>query len=118
MGATIYKINKSDLTELGSYNLSIENIQGLVIPHMFDGNVSNSSTISFTIEIVDKHVPYLQEEFMVVIREKVDASATGPNAQTITDVGEDMGKLDYKKKVPHRPWDLPEGFVELKGDNE
>jgi len=76
------------------------------------------SNIPFTITILDKHVPYInQEEFMVVIRERIDVTARGPHETTLNNLGDDIGRENYKNKVPYRPLELPPGFQELKGNN-
>ena len=119
MGSKIYKFDKVSLTEIDSKVLSVSNVQGMTIQHIFDNSISDAYMIPFYIEIVDGHVPYIEvEESMVVIREKVDATSRGPNDIKITNVGEDIGKFNYKQKVPYRPWELPQGFTELKGQNE
>jgi len=118
MGVSIYKIDKETLATIDSVKLIVANVSGLIIPHLFDGTVSNSSTLPFTIEIASGHVPYIgSEEFMIVIRDVVDATAIGPNDIEITSVGEDMGK-DHKNGAPSRPWTLPNGFKELRSNDE
>jgi hypothetical protein len=77
-----------------------------------------NSNIPFTITILDKHVPYInQEEFMVVIRERIDVTARGPHETTLNNLGDDICRENYKNKVPYRPLELPPGFQELKGNN-
>ena len=119
MNAKIYKINKDTLLEMSSDNLSVSNVQSLFIEHVHDNSVSEESTLSFSISIDNGHVPYIkEEEFMIVIREKVDATSRGPHDATITNAGDDVGRFDYNKKTPYRPWELPQGFTELKEENE
>jgi len=119
MSATIYKIDKDTLVERASEVLLIEDVQSMSIRHIHDNAVSDQTTLNFTFDIMDMHAPLIEdEEFVVVIREKVDATSRGPHDVTITNVGDDVGKPNYKKKVPYRPWELPQGFRELKGENE
>ena len=119
MNVKIYKIDKDTLFEIGEETLSASNAQAMSISHVHDSTISNSSTINFTIDIADGHTPYIyEEEFMVVIREKVDATSRGPHDVEITNAGVDIGKPNYNKKVPYRPLELPQGFKELKGRNE
>lgn len=114
----LYKIDK-DLSIVSSKSMASTNVNALTILHTWDGVVSNSTTLNFTIDITSGHVPYInEEEFMIVIRERVDATARGTQDITITNVGEDIGKENYNEKVPYRPWELPQGFTELKGQNE
>jgi hypothetical protein len=77
-----------------------------------------SSTIPFSLTILDRNVPHINEpEFMVVTRERIDVTAKGPHETTINNIGDDMGRENYNKKVPYRPLELPPGFQELKGNN-
>jgi len=117
MSATIYKINKDSLAEIASQTLLIEDVQSLAIQHVHDGTVTDQGLLPFTLDIAPGYVPQIeQEEFMIVIREKVDATSRGPYDITITNAGDDIGKPNYTKKVPYRPWELPKGFKELKGE--
>jgi hypothetical protein len=115
MSATIYKFDKDTLAELASTTLLVEDVKSLAIQHIHDNSISDETTLQFTLDITKTHVPTIEEDFVVVIREKVDATSRGPNDIAITNVGEDVGKPNYKKKVPYRPWELPQGFKELKG---
>jgi len=118
MSTKFYKIHKDTLTEITSDVLTISNVNSIVIQHVYDSVISDEANINFTISFAEGHVPYLEnEEFMIVIREKVDATSRGPHDITITNVGKDIGRSNYKNKVPHRPWEFPQGFKELKGIN-
>jgi len=120
MSNKIYKFNKDSLTEIDHMDLIVADSQALIISHLVDSaNFTGSSTLSFTISTAEKHVPFLkEEEFMVVVREKVDLSAHGPNDVTIKNIDKDKGKGDYKDKKAYRPSSLPDGFTELKRTNE
>jgi hypothetical protein len=118
MSATIYKINKDTLLEVTSSDIFVEDIKSVAIQHIHDNSVSDESTISFSINVANNYVPEIQEEMVVVIRERIDATSRGPYDQIINDVGDDVGEGGYTKKVAYRPWELPEGFKELKGQNE
>jgi len=110
----IYKLDKNTLTFVADQDMVISNVQSLVIQHVHDNSVSDESTLVFSIEIAKHHAPYIEEEeFMVVIREKVDLAARGPDDITLRNIGKDKGWEDYKDSKPYRPMALPEGFKEL-----
>ena len=78
----------------------------------------DNSTIPFNITISDRHIPFImEEEFMVVVRERVDVTTRGPKGKTITNAGNDVGRENYNDKSPYRPVELPQGFQQLKGNN-
>lgn len=116
MSATIYKINKDTLLEVASSSLFVENVQSIGVQHIHDNSISDEALIPFELDISVGYVPEIDEEIVVVIREKVDATSRGPYDITITNVGDDKGKANYNQKVPYRPWELPQGFRELKGE--
>jgi hypothetical protein len=119
MSSKIYKIDKDSLTEIDSVSLAVSNVQSVIIQHVYDSTISDASIIPFQIDIADGHAPYIhEEEFMVVIRERVDATSRGVNDIEITNAGEDIGEFNHKNRVPYRPWELPQGFRELRGKNE
>jgi hypothetical protein len=119
MSNKIYNFNKNTLTEIDHVDLVIEDAQALIIDQLVDSaNFSASSTLPFTISLAEKHVPFLEEEeFMVVVREKVNLSAQGPNDVIIKNVDKDIGQGSYKDKKPYRPVELPTGFTEMKRSN-
>ena len=119
MSAKVYKLYKDSLTEVSSKLLNVSNVQILTIQHIHDNSISDEATISFEIEIDRGHVPHIyEEEFMIVLQERVDATSRGVNDVKLTNVDEDLGSYQYNKSVPYRPWELPQGFRELKGKNE
>ncbi|MFA7219276.1 MAG: hypothetical protein WC119_02070 [Synergistaceae bacterium] len=120
MSAKIYKLDKDTLAEVAVTDLAMDDITMLSIHHVHDSNISSSGIISFSLDISNNlHIPYIEEEeFMVVVRERIDATARGPNDMTINYVGDDIGKENYNEKKPYRPWELPYGFTELKGKNK
>lgn len=115
MSATIYKLDKDTLLEISSLELVLEDIQSFSIQHIHDNSISDSTTMPFTINVAKGYVPQIEEEFVIVIRERVDATSIGAHDITITNSGEDIGKPNYNPKVPYRPLELPQGFTELKG---
>lgn len=119
MSNSIYKFNKDSLTEIDHYDLSIGGSQAMIISHLVDSaNFSASSTLSFTISLAEKHAPFLnEEEFMIVLREKVNLSAQGSNDVILKNVDKDIGQGNYKDKTPYRPVELPIGFTEMKRSN-
>lgn len=114
MSATIYKLDKDTLLEISSQKLVLEDIQSFSIQHIHDNSVSDETTLSFTINVAKGYVPQIEEEFVIVIRERVDATSRGVHDIAITNSGEDIGKPNYNQQVPYRPWELPQGFKELK----
>lgn len=111
MNNKIYKFYKEELNEIDSMDLFVSNAHSLIISQISDADKVSSNTISFTISSGNNHVPYLkEEEIMLVIREKIDLTAHGPNPVANTS--------DDKNQMPYRPSDLPIGFVELKGENK
>ncbi len=118
MSSKLYKIDKDTLVEISSTELEISGATALSIQHIHDATITSSENLPFNITILDKHVPYInQEEFMVVIRERIDVTARGPQETTLNNLGDDIGRENYNKKVPYRPLELPPGFQELKGNN-
>jgi len=118
MSSKLYKIDKDTLTEISSTRLEFSEATALAIQHIHDATITLSESIPFTITILDKHVPYInEEEFMVVIRERIDVTARGPQDTTLNNLGDDIGRENYNNKVPYRPLELPPGFQELKGNN-
>lgn len=118
MTSKIIKINKDTLAEMGEEDLYVSDVNGLIIPHVFDSNVSDNFQLEFTLDIAKGHAPYIKDaEFMVAFREKVDATSRGPSSVKITNAGDDKGKENYKESAPHVPWELPQGFIELKDED-
>ena len=88
--------------------------EGMTISSYAASLKSTEATIPYDIEVVAEHVPYIKEpEFCLTVRKKVNLTATGINEQNRTNIGEDVGKDNYKDSVPSRPLDLPPGFREL-----
>lgn len=117
MKSKIYKIDKDTLQEIAVGTTGMENIKRINIQHFHDASISVSSELPFSIEIAKVHAPFIkEEEFMVAFRTRVDATARGPHDSTIENAGEDKGKENYINSYPHRPLELPEGFIELKGE--
>jgi len=114
MTIKIIKFSKIDLTQEADIDLDFEVSNGMTISHYADSVKASSATIPFTIEGVDKHVPQFgDEKWQVVVREKIDLTATGPDEGVKKEVGKDVGKYEYKDSVPAKPLGLPPGFQEL-----
>jgi len=124
MSNSVYKFNYNMLTS-GGFSLvdriamDTENSDTIFVSHTIDSVKASNMELPFTIFVSKNPVPYINEEEMVlVIREKVDFAARGPNYVDIKNTGKDIGKEDYKDYVPLRQSDLPSGFIEIKGINE
>ena len=113
MSTSIVKFNKLTLLEVGRKDLFLENSFDLTISQFYDANVASSYTIPFEISVADEHVPYIEEDMVVVIRERVDLTARGPNDVLIKNIGKDLGGENYIDKKPYRPKELPPGFEEV-----
>ena len=115
MAIEIHEILKIDLTDNAKVNVyGMTNTTGMVISHYAHSWKSTSATIPFSIEGVNNHVPHIDDvDFCVVIRKKVNLTATGPNSKVRKDVGEDKGKYKYVEESPTPPLDLPPGFTEV-----
>ena len=109
----IIKFNKISLTEYGSKELFLENPLELTILQYADNTKPYSTTLPFEISVAEDHAPYIEEEFVIVIREKVDLTARGPNDVLIKNIGKDLGGENYIDSKPYRPKELPPGFQEL-----
>lgn len=110
MAYKLYKFNTEELNEIDNITLALSNANALIISNIADMTKSYSNTLTFTITSGNNHVPYLEDtEIMVVVREKVDLTAHGPNPVENT--------TSDKNKRPYRPVNLPQGFIELKGEN-
>jgi hypothetical protein len=113
MTAAIVKFDKDGLWEYGTLQLPIENVFDLTIPMTYDVMVSSSQDLPFLISVAEVHAPYIEEEMVVVIREKVDLTARGPNDTLIKNIGKDLGGENYIDSTPYRPKELPPGFEEV-----
>jgi len=124
MSNSVYKFYYNILTTGGfalvdRISLNTENSDTIFVSHTIDSVKTDNLEVPFTITVSKNPVPYINEEEMVlVIREKVDFVARGPNYVDIKNTGKDIGKEDYKDYVPLRQSDLPSGFIEMKGINE
>ena len=95
-------------------NAGLSNSSGMTISHYAGSVKSSEVTIPYEIEGTANHVPYIEDaEFCVVVRKKVDLTATGVNQKEIKDIGEDIGKYKYTNSSPSTLFDLPPGFQEL-----
>lgn len=121
------KINKfqmSNLTFISSIDIplsssiifSISNsIDAYQISPSFIG-ISNSQTIPFIFSSSKNQIPYIkQEEYSLVIREKVDLSTAGTQERTIADENKDLGQ-NGSISYPYKPRGLNANFTELKGE--
>jgi len=113
MTTAIVKFNKSNLSKVSSKDLFLENSWGLTITQFYDAILPYSHSFPFEISVAKEHAPYIKEDMVVVIREKVDLTAVGPNDVTIKNIGKDDGGENYIDVKPYRPKDLPPGFEEV-----
>lgn len=118
----IHQIAKDDLSIVKSLNIEAigmsSGANGMTVSHYACSMKRTETTIPFVIEGVEEFIPHVNDaDFCMVIRKKVNLDAIGPNEQIIKNVGEDVGKYDYTKKVPAIPSDLPPGFVEFYNGN-
>jgi len=112
MTTAIIKFNKDSLAQIGSQELFIENSWNLTISQFADAVKPYEDVLPFSISVAVEHAPYIEEEMIVVIREKVDLAAVGPNDVLLKNIGKDNGGENYIDKKPYRPKDLPPGFEE------
>ena len=117
MSLSILKLKKSDLTIIDTKVLqNNSNGYALVIDNYSDSFLFSNATLQFAITPAKYNVPYIkEEEFCIVIRERADFSAIGPNSNQLTMAGEDLGEYKHYDEAPYRPNPLPIGFTELKG---
>lgn len=116
MTTSIVKFNKNGLdtdTQCFVKKLFIENASDFTILQYADNTKSYSYTVPFEISVADIHAPYIKEEMVLVIREKVDLTAQGPNDTIIKNIGKDLGGEENIDSSPRRPKDLPPGFQEV-----
>jgi len=114
MAIQIIKFNKS-LSVIDSETIEVS--ESLTIDHFSDVIKSAEGEFEFVISATNCQIPEIDEvEFAVVIREKVDMTAQGPNDVTIKERDKDSGTKDFKDHRPCIPTDLPPGFIELKGE--
>jgi hypothetical protein len=113
MSIKIHKLSNT-FSDDSSIIITMGATSGMTVSHFAASIKSTEATVPFEIEGVQKHIPIIDEpEFCVVVRKKVDFTATGPNSKRITDIGEDSGMYKHVDSVPKIPLDLPPGFQEL-----
>ena len=78
---------------------------------MTESNSNFNFTLSSTTRSFAVHIEPI--EFYLVFRKKVNMTAVGPNENKIKNVGQDIGKEDYKAVAPVTPLDFPREFREL-----
>jgi len=117
MKIKIHRILKSDLSKVGLIDLvqtGMSNSSGMTISHYACSTKKTEATLPYEIDIVQEYVPQISEiDFCIVMRTKIDLTATGPNEKIIEDIGEDIGEYTYTNNAPPRPLDLPPGFTEF-----
>ena len=114
MTIIIYEIDKDTLEQVNSAVADMANTTGMTISHYATSVKSGQATLPFTVEGMDDFVTDLQEvEFSVVVRKKIDLTATGVNGNIRKNIGEDVGEYKHTSDVPSRPLDLPPGFTEV-----
>jgi len=111
MALSIIKFNK-DLSFVDSEDIEVSS--GMTIDQFGDVLKIGNAEIPFIISSTNRQIPFIEEEeFCIVIREKVDFTAQGPNDVMIKNRDKDVGNSDNKER-PYKPAELPPGFVELK----
>ncbi len=117
MKIKIHRILKSDLSKAATIDLvqaGMSNSSGMTISHYAYSPKQSEAELPFEIEFIDDYVPNISNvDFCVVMRTKVDLTATGPNEKIIEGNGKDIGEYNYTDSVPKAPLDLPPGFTEL-----
>ena len=112
----IHQISKEDLSQVNSIDIlqaGMANTSGMIISHFASAVKSTEATIPFELESVKEHVSNIDVDFCLVIRKKINLTATGSTGKIREDIEEDIGEYDYTNNVPSRPLDLPPQFVEL-----
>jgi hypothetical protein len=107
MAIEILKFDKSlSLVDSGTILVS----EGLTIDHYDDIIKTGEGEIEFIISSTNFQIPTLDPiEYSVIIREKVDMTAQGPNEKIITE------RERKNRESLQTPVDLPPGFIQLKG---
>ena len=114
MTVEIYKIDKDTLEEISSIDAILLDSTGMTITHYASSVKSGQAILSFSIEGMDSFVTEVKDiEFSVVVRKKIDLTATGVNENIKKNIGEDVGEYKHTSNVPSRPLDLPPGFTEI-----
>jgi len=111
MSTGIVKFKKDTLEEIAQKDLFLEYSWDLTISQFYDAYKADSDVLPFEISVAN-HAPYIEEEIIVVIRERVDLTARGPNDVLIKNIGKDLGGENYIDQKPYRPKELPPGFEE------
>lgn len=111
MATSIIKFNKETLQGVGYKDLFLVNSWDLTISQFYDAYKADSDVLPFEISVAN-HAPFIEDEIIVVIRERVDLTARGPNDVLIKNIGKDLGGENYIDAKPYRPKELPPGFEE------
>lgn len=117
MTIKIHSISKADLSQINSISptaAGMTSSSGMTISHYSYCDFSADVTLPYSIEVVDNHVPYIKDvDYCIAIKEKENLIGVGVNAQTIKDIGDDVGKYTYSNCSPSRTLDIPIGFKEF-----
>ena len=117
MTIKIHSILKDDLSHQDSIDLVASGLvetEGMTISHFAYALKSTEANVPYEIEVIKEHIPTLIDiDFCLVVRKKVNLTAIGINGENRTNIGNDLGRDDYKDSVPSRSLDLPPGFQEL-----
>ena len=117
MTIKIHSISKDTLLAQDSIDLEAAGLtqtDGMSISHFAYALKSTEATIPYEIEVLKEYVPpSIDTDFCIVVRKKVNLTAIGVHGKNRTDIGDDLGRDNYKDNVPPRPLDLPPGFQEL-----
>jgi len=114
----IHKFSSYNLTDISSLNLFMNNMVGMTMDHTLDCTKQFSNTIAFSITAVNNHIPHIyDEEFVVVVRERVDFRSMGPDYPFVKEQGKDIGQMNYINSSPNPTVGLMAGFEELRRNN-
>jgi hypothetical protein len=111
----IAKLNMSTLSIIDNEEINLGGFENsLSIDHYSNAKFSSSTLLGFSIEVSPSTVPLFEEEdFHVVIREKVNLASDGPYENAVTKIG----SKEYENKKINKLKTLPRGFKEIKGYN-
>lgn len=111
----ITKLNKDSIQIVGQEEIPLESVNGMTINHFAD-ITNHSLEIPFSFSPVSNNLPHLQEEeYVVVIREKVNFSDNTPSEIQTKNNGKIKGQKNYKESIPYGHKNGIAIFKELRG---
>lgn len=118
MSIKLTKLNKDSLSIVDQVEISLDYANGMTISHFTDITVTSQKDLTFSFKTLPKNVPILQdEEYIVVIREKVNLSDNTSNEISTKKNGKVVGKKNYNNAIPYSHPNGIAMFTELKGKN-